>query len=157
MNEKKLIEFEIKKEDYISNFGSTMKRCLLEKDEELIEKIEKRGKEVPYEFATLAARNCFDDLFKKYDDSEIAIVGTMCSGKSTLWNQFTPKPDITKIRESFYEQGNHPQNLNPCLHIQKKVIIIYISFEASFQFSYRHNICLIEILQFLPWYLSQYY
>lgn len=102
---RKILDLEIIESDTTSNFGKKVEKCLLEKDEELIRILKERGKKMPFDMGTNASRNCFYNLIKDNKDSEIAIVGITCSGKSALWNQITNKPEATKVREHFYKHS----------------------------------------------------
>lgn len=94
------LDFEVSDSQLISEFGNELKNCILTREDDLKNILKKRGKwdnldqETKHDlYISTPIWGCLDVLFKENNTSKVAIIGTMCSGKSTFWSEYNPLTD----------------------------------------------------------------
>ncbi|KKM87985.1 hypothetical protein LCGC14_1263460 [marine sediment metagenome] len=100
-----MFDFEISSSKIVSPTGEKLEECLLKREDELKDILTMRGRwdklseETKDDLYRKTPINiCLTGLFEENKNNNIAIVGTMCSGKSTFWKTFNPEQNKELVR-----------------------------------------------------------
>ena len=123
---KSFFDFEVTKSESISKIGEMIHQCLIKKDDELKDILIRRGR-----WELMSKKNkddlyrrtpiniCLSRLLKEKKSTEIAIVGTMCSGKSTFWEIYNPEQNkelVKHIADIGKDEEGYRNHMSPTLN-----------------------------------------